>query len=111
MDNFNDVPTILKIKVPKEGFCKDATEESVLVPQEPFSEQFLKEKKILVWRIFLKSKEPFVEWKGSMDCKGSLWNHWYLNLCTNDERKSSRLGQHEGEQLMKDFLFLSELSL
>ncbi len=48
LDYFNDVPTILKIKVPKEGFCKNATEEPVLVPQEPFSEQFLKEPFFLI---------------------------------------------------------------
>ncbi len=42
----------------------------IWVHKEPFSEQLFKEPFFC-----LKNKEPFVEWKASMDVKGSLWNH------------------------------------
>jgi len=47
-------------------------------PKEPFSEKFLKEpfclgvKNILIFKItFLHYKEPFLQWKDSMDVTGS----------------------------------------
>ncbi len=47
--------------------------------KDPFSKQFLKETILSVENVlhfnFFHYKEPFVEWKGFMDVRGSSQNH------------------------------------
>jgi len=76
--NIHTLHTLLRIKVPKECFHSYSIEEPFLVPKWTFQWTVLKRTIFfLVWKIFLKSKEPFstiktfVEWKFSMDVKGS----------------------------------------
>jgi len=63
--------TLLKIRVPKRGFHSNAISGS---PENLLVKSSKKNVFFSVQRMF-KSEETFFQWKGSMDVKGSSWNH------------------------------------
>lgn len=59
------------------GFCSDAIEKTFLVPHKTFQGTVLKRTKFEEHnnlKDLFHYKGPFVEWKISMDVKGSSWN-------------------------------------
>lgn len=58
----------LSNKIPKGVFRSHAIEEPSLVPQRMFSEVFSEEH---FSKVFFHYKETFMQWKGTMDVKGS----------------------------------------
>jgi len=76
--------TLLKIKVRKGEFlqrCHRRTNfgssKNLSLSSSEQNQFFLSLKNILITKIiFFHHKEPFVQWKCSMEVKGSWWNHW-----------------------------------
>ncbi len=56
-------------------------------PKDPFMERFLKGnvlyqcEDLIIGRTSFHNKEPFVEWKGSVNVKDSSLNHTFLRVC------------------------------